>query len=521
MWQIKFLSGPKAGKPILLTKGLVILGRQKNCAVSIPSTSISKEHAQLIVKEDSLEITDLNSSNGTFIDGRQIRAAQLKEGDRVVLSSEIIFEVKKRAAPLQSMGFPVNLPGESAGLLKSSAGQTNSLFEKILKSIKDYSHETILPGIYQLAKWLEFKFLMACFVGGFAVMVIVLSAIPLISILKASVEQESLNNAETIAQTLAQTNMSYLKKGLSSSLNVDYALRRPGVEKAFIISAVDGRVLAPAKIAHTYPKEAFIHRARKQDQAVVEKVSSSSVSAVVPIYFYDPETGQNIPKAYSVVIYSMDSLSIGVKKVFSLIIQTCLITLGLGAVLFFFLINLVEFPIRSINHQLSRALKEDQAPSINVDYQSRVLLDLCGHINSALNQISLSKMIQSQKEDQAPPVNRQREVSHLVEIMGFPALAVQLEDKSVVAMNLNFTEQIGFSEILHQSIEDISSDELKEHLSQIIAQGELNPQELSFSEIALNEMKLQTACHIAAGQDSLEYALITFMPAESADEGAA
>ena len=519
MWSLKFLSGPRAGRQIYLAEGLLIIGRDASCGISIPVSSVSKEHAQILVKENFIEIEDKNSSNGTFIDGKQIRKATLKEGDRVFLSSEIIFEVMKRPAPLMAPLSQMAPYGEKAPSLEAPpVKKESSLVANLSEAVKNYVHDNLLPGVYQLATWMEFKTLIACFVGAFVVLVISLSSVPLISILKSSVEQESLNNAETIAQTLVQSNIENLKKGFSSALNVDYALRRPGVKKALIISAIDGRVLAPSHLAHTFPKESYIHSARQRDHKTVEKVNSSSIVAVIPIKLYSPETGDNIPKAYSVVIYGMDSLNKGVKKVFGLLVQTSLIALLLGVALFFFLIHLIEFPIRSINHQIGKALKEDQSPSIHVNYQSQVLTDLCSHINSALNQISLNKMIQSQQEELSAVKDRSREMSHLVEVIGFPALAISMEDKHISAVNLNFTEQMGLEDIAQQSLEDISDENLKTHLLQLIEQGELNPQELSFSELTLNESNFQSTCVFIMGDEAPDYALISFIPVESNEE---
>ena len=524
MWSLKFLSGPKAGQEILLQKGLFVLGRELNCEISVPAPGISKKHAQITVKEEELVIEDLDSSNGTFLDGKQIKKEILKTGDRVALYN-VIFEISRKAALAPMYGFPSMAPASARPNSLNTEEENviskkNSLFQNVSKFIKFYLHDVILPGIYQLAEWVEFKILIACFVSAFVILVTVLSSFPLISILKSSVEQESLNNVENIAITLAQANRSLLQKGLGSAVNVDYALRRPGVEKAFIISAVDGRILAPSEMAHTYPKSSFIHKARKRQEKSVEKINPSSVAAVIPISFYNPETGENSPRAYSVVIYSMDTLATGAKKVFSLVIQTFLIAFVIAFILYFFLINLIEFPIRSINHQLGKALKDEKAPSVSLNYQSQVLSDLCSHINSALNQISLNKMLQSQDNPEGNlPVNRQSEMNNLVEVIGFPSMAINMKEETVASLNSNWTEQIGFSEILYQPLSEIANSVLKEHLLSLIEQGKSQPEEIAFGEISLNQMSLQSACQFIKDQNSLAYAVVTFMPAEA--EGAA
>lgn len=521
MWSLKFLTGPKAGKEVLLSPGLVLMGRDESCQIVVADQGISKKHAQILVKENSISIEDLNSSNGTFIKGKKVQKQELKEGDRVALH-EVLFEIRKKAA-IQNYNpyafnypHPQNFPPPSSGAdaeeKKNSFNFKDSFFRNITKLVKSYIQDVILPGVYRLAEWLEFRFVLTGFVVMFVVLVMVFSAFPLISILKSSVEQESRNNAENIAIYLAQMNRNYLKKGLKDAVHVEQALRRPGVKKALLISAIDGRILAPAELAHTYPKSPFIHKARKKDQKSIEKVGSSSIMAAVPINFYNPETGENSPRAYAIVDYDMNSLALGSDKVFSLIFQNLLIVCVIGFILLFFLINLVEFPIWSINKQLERALKDEKAPPISIRYQSQILSDLCSHINSAINQISLNRMIQQKPEEEDLLVeDRQNEMNNLVEIIGFPALAIHIEEESIASLNSNFSEQLGFSEILHQKISDLSDSSLKEHLLQLLDMGKNNPQELAFGEVHLNQMRLQSTCQFIKGNKNLAYAIVTFM----------
>lgn len=530
MWSIRFLSGPKAGKKIILPPGLVVLGRESSCQIPVPANGISKKHVQITVGEKELVIEDLNSRNGTFIKGKQIHSQTLKSGDRVALYN-VIFEVTRQDAPQE---FPVHgmpYPSQDSSLLtqahgdgfsQRSTGKKGSSFENIKTSVLSYMNNVILPGIYKLAEWIEFKFLVGCFVMGFIILVTVFSIFPLISILRANIEQESRYNAENIAMTVAEINKDVLKKGLQTAATVDFALRRPKVETAYIISAIDGRILAPANIAHTYPRSSLIHKARKLNKTTVEKMGVSSIAAIVPISFYNPETGESLPRFYSVVIYQIDSLITGAKKVGSLLVQNFLIAGIIGAFLFFCLISLIEFPIKSLNNQLGQALKEEKSSSITLNYQSQILTELCNHINSALNQISLNRIIHQKTtgEEEGDLNHRQNEMNNLVEVVGFPALSINIEQETVASLNSNFTDQIGLAEILHQPVADISNNSLKEHLQDLIEQGKNNPQEIAFGEIALNQMNLQSTCQFIMGKKSPAYAIITFMSPE-AEEGAA
>lgn len=526
MWAIKFLSGPCVGKEFLLQDGLVVLGRDETCEVPIPSKSVSKKHAQIVVKGDGITIEDLNSSNGVFYKTKKIKTQKLKEGDRIALHN-IIFEVQKKSQPMvhpyfQQVGQQNSLQNDyTQNQTKDPINQTKKKeldFDNIQKGFKGYINNVVLPGVYKLAEWMEFKWLVGGFVVIFIFSVVTLSSVPLIQILKSSVEQEGKNHAESIAVTLAKLNQKPLRTGLNAGLTVDYAQRRPGVEKAYIISALDGRILAPAELAQTYPKIPFIHKARRVEVNSIKKLGNSKIAAVVPISFYSPESGKNVPVAYSVVLYDIGSLSVSGVKVFSLLTQNLFIACILGLILFFFLINLIEFPIRSISHQLNESLKDSTASSVSTLYQSKILSELCDHINSALNQISLNQMLN--KNDGADDssnksiANKHNEMTNLVEIVGFPSLSVDLETETVSATNSNFSEQLGYSEILNSSIADIQDNDLRQHLEMLLKQGQASPEEISFGEIVLNNMSIQTACQFIMGQNKPAYAIVIFMPAQ-------
>ena len=62
----------------------VVIGRHRDCALIIDSPLVSREHARLIAQAGHWIIEDLGTLNGTFVNGRRIRApVALKDGDRV------------------------------------------------------------------------------------------------------------------------------------------------------------------------------------------------------------------------------------------------------------------------------------------------------------------------------------------------------------------------------------------------------------------------------------------------------
>ncbi len=60
------------------------VGRRDGLGLSLAATEISGEHAEILLEEGRIFVQDLDSTNGTFLNGDQVRGrAELKEGDTV------------------------------------------------------------------------------------------------------------------------------------------------------------------------------------------------------------------------------------------------------------------------------------------------------------------------------------------------------------------------------------------------------------------------------------------------------
>jgi sigma-B regulation protein RsbU (phosphoserine phosphatase) len=90
MSKLLVVSGPKTGSTIVLKDGLII-GRGQKADVRFIDDSLSRQHAKLAFVKGSWEISDLGSSNGTFVNGDPVVTAQsLRNGDEVRLGELLL-----------------------------------------------------------------------------------------------------------------------------------------------------------------------------------------------------------------------------------------------------------------------------------------------------------------------------------------------------------------------------------------------------------------------------------------------
>jgi len=80
MVRLRMEGGPHGSQEILLQPGLNRLGRVEDNDFQISDDSVSSHHCQIELKDGVITVWDLDSTNGTFIDGQPIRQAVLHPG---------------------------------------------------------------------------------------------------------------------------------------------------------------------------------------------------------------------------------------------------------------------------------------------------------------------------------------------------------------------------------------------------------------------------------------------------------
>ena len=83
-------NGPVCGHSVLLQPGETTIGRAPTNTVCVPDHSVSREHCVIRVSGERFEIQDLDSYNGTFVNGLRIRSHPLNDGDEIT-AGEIVF----------------------------------------------------------------------------------------------------------------------------------------------------------------------------------------------------------------------------------------------------------------------------------------------------------------------------------------------------------------------------------------------------------------------------------------------
>ena len=132
----------------------VLLGSTDTCEISIPFPTVSRRHAAFVFKNGICAVKDLNSFNGTFVNGKRItRPTVLNDGDTVRIAN--FFVRFKRERPGQAKQEPEPAASSETATLRPVTGENpqppadvESLIDDINPAIADDGTDSMETQAY-------------------------------------------------------------------------------------------------------------------------------------------------------------------------------------------------------------------------------------------------------------------------------------------------------------------------------------------------------------------------------------
>jgi pSer/pThr/pTyr-binding forkhead associated (FHA) protein len=554
MWSVRVLSGQQSGQIFDLKLGKNVFGRGGVSDFKVQSLGISKEHCEVHVYKDKMMIVDLKSSNGTFVNGVKIQNSLVRVGDKISLFDIImdliptpdlrpknnsksvqnalvptepkVQRVSPPAAPWpqqmapQTQSYPqngnlayqMNTQTFNPTNLQAVPQETPKAQPSFSEKVETFIENDLMPAIYKLGIIFSFKQVLMSFIIIFIFGVTLLSMFPLVTIIKESNMIEATKRARSVARAMAKVNEQALLSGQLTNLTVSEALKEEGIKEAFIIQHSDGAIVAPSEKAGRETTNSFILQARKESRATVGTPGVGLLGASHPIGVYDPSTGEPTVKYHAIVIYDVSSLSLDQERMLSLFMQTLCMASILGLMLYFLFARFIDYPIRSLNEQIDKALIEkSDRTEIAFDYPA--FQKLVSNVNTLLNRVWSGDGNQS---NSGPQQNKDIELSNLVEIISHPAMVVDANNR-VVALNSNFEQlaQTTKDVLINQSYQCLNDTALVQNIEALMIRSKQSPYEKHADKIPFSQFECHIYCQAFLNSVSEpEFFIFTLLQAE-------
>lgn len=127
--QLVIVDGPARGKKFSLNKNALTVGKREGNDIIVPDKTVSRNHIEIDYTADSFVLKDLDSTNGTFLNGSRVKQAYLSPGDLIKIGNTtlefVAFDEKVKIEPSERTSF-----GEMVGKSRKMR-QIFSILEKI------------------------------------------------------------------------------------------------------------------------------------------------------------------------------------------------------------------------------------------------------------------------------------------------------------------------------------------------------------------------------------------------------
>lgn len=91
---VEVMRGASQGRIVPLRLRSMLVGRSSSAQLRLDEDGVSRNHAKVVVYDDGRpQLVDLESTNGTFVNGRRIDACTLTDGDRIQIGPGVVLRL--------------------------------------------------------------------------------------------------------------------------------------------------------------------------------------------------------------------------------------------------------------------------------------------------------------------------------------------------------------------------------------------------------------------------------------------
>lgn len=449
VFKLVAVGGKLRGKEFVLNEGENIVGRGMDCDCSIQVDGVSKKHMSITVNGDDCFVQDLNSSNGTFVNGKLVKKKTIQGKDKITLPN-VIFQlvfvkekkkiIKKQVA--KASGEEVSLDYKEA-VPKDFLGKMKYQFKHKLMSV-----------IYNFNEQYEWNVLLGILLFIFVCASISLTVGPVLLTSKKLIVQEVKARGTQYVNEVSRVNAIHLSRGDLERIDTNFLEDREkneGVE-SYELFDMEGRIIRPASKIDTYINDTFSIRAKnyfaseKNYQKVNMKgLGGGEVGIAKALLVHNIQTGSIEPVGVVAIRFKPNSLQTIAASNSSAYLEALIYTSLIAVIFFGFVYYMTLKPLEELRYQIEEVLRGKRK-----DLESAALFSEINPIRNTVNSL-LQRLRELQSEDTAEFAEIEDDSEYIASLKEFmegaqgPVLILNSE-KNIEHLNPECEDLIGIRE---------------------------------------------------------------------------
>jgi len=383
MYKLVVVGGKARGQEFVLKPGDNSLGRDSSCSIHLRVEGVSKRHLTVSITDDVIYLQDLGSANGTFLNGKIIKRATIKSGDKIGLPNailQLVYVQEKKVIIKKKVANQKEREDSLEDHLNGGSPPEN-LVGKIFWLFK----YKLMPAFHGINHEYEWRILLAIFTGIFALMTITLTIFPVLQDSKEVLVTEIANRGAHYAEEIGRMNAVALEQKNLERIDTTFLDSEEGVV-SYELFDLEGRIVRPISRLNEYTNDPFSVQTRewfavnKNRKVKKQLLENSQIGIGKIILSYNSHTGAPEPVGIIAIRFAPRTLAVEATKSSKLYFES-LITSFLVAILFFGIVYYLTLkPIEEIRFQTEEALRGKRR-----NIESKLLFEELNPVRNAVN----------------------------------------------------------------------------------------------------------------------------------------
>jgi PAS domain-containing protein len=436
MFKLVIVAGTLRGKEFSLKEGENIVGRDNGADVIIPVDGVSKKHFSINVTGDVAYIQDLGSSNGTFVNGKILKKATIKAGDKVAIPDTIfhlvhILEKKIIVKKIITTNINTNTSTDNNGL-EAPQKMPQNIPGKVLYLFK----YKLMPIVYGINLEYEWRILLGIITAVYAFAVVSFTLFPILQGNKKILIIETSLRGEQYADEIARTNARALEQKNLDAVDTSFLDKAKSIG-SYELFDLEGRIVRPIGKMNDFISDTFSVKAKewalsnsKDSDNIFKKIlEDNEIGIAQKILAYNPKTSSQEPVGIIAIRFRPETLDVMNSKNNTAYFESIAIA-GMMAIFFYGIIYFAGLrPLEEVRVQLEDALRGKRS-LIETKQLFGEIKGFVDTINTILQRLKELQSDGSQKiYENEPDTYYVNQLGDFMKGSGVPAMVIDSEKK--------------------------------------------------------------------------------------------
>lgn len=396
MFKLVAVGGKLRGKEFILAEGDNSIGRSHDCDHALGVNGVSKKHMQITVNGDTCFIQDLGSSNGTFVNGKLVKKATIKSGDKIAIPNvifQVVYVKEKKVIVKKKI---TKAASEDGDAYSSEEVMPKDLFGRIKFLFKN----KIMSVLYSFNEQYEWSIMMGILLFIFICVSIGLTIGPVLITSKNLLVVEVANRGAQYAKEVSRFNAIALKRGNLDQINTTFLDNEAEDIVSYELFDLEGRIVRPLDKLNSYLNDSFSIAAKEYfknyeniNKTYKRKLGGDELGISRAITAHNVQTGQQDAVGIIALRFKPGSLSVATSNNSVAYLESLIITCMVAIIFFGMIYYLTIKPITEIKIQTEEVLRGKRK-----ELESKHLFTELSPLRNTINSI-LQRVRELQNED--------------------------------------------------------------------------------------------------------------------------